>query len=171
MTEPTYGGLTVVELRALHEKATPGPWRAMRDGNQYLDGGRTIVGASRLEGPKRPWNARYVVPAEQLEEVARFTDDDADLIAAVQRALPDLLAAVEAARIKELGDENERMREALTKAAEQFRYYERKHQAKAATSSDSYESGVRTNRAILNREYAEMCEAALGTTPSPEEKS
>jgi hypothetical protein len=52
--------------------------------------------------------------------------------------------------------------EALSKAAEQFRFYEREHLAKAASAPDEREKNIRTNKAILNREYADLCERALG---------
>lgn len=78
-------------LRALVGAADPhiGQVRSDRDGNQYLGCTRSadgtwntpvIVGASRLTGVSRPWNPFYVRPAHELEEVARFTDEVADLI-------------------------------------------------------------------------------------------
>ncbi len=89
-------------LRILLSEATPGPWRSMRDGNQYLDTKymptAKVVGASRLDGPKRPWNPHRLIafgftPDEY--ETARFTDADADLIASAVNALPELLDKLE----------------------------------------------------------------------------
>lgn len=82
----------IQRLLEICEKASSG-WRSMRDGNQYI--GDLIVGASRVEGLLRPWNRHYVVPAEKLEDVSRFVDEDADFIAAARTALPDALREIQ----------------------------------------------------------------------------
>lgn len=77
-------------LRALADAATPGPWRAMRDGNQYIQTGKltpTLVGASRVDGVARPWNPYSFFGGIKLHaefETARFKDADADFIAAAR---------------------------------------------------------------------------------------
>lgn len=91
------------QLQELLAKATPGEWRAMRDGNQFIDTKynptRTCVAASRIPELKRPWNPSALLafgfkPEEY--ETSRFTDADADLIVAMHEALPALLASHEA---------------------------------------------------------------------------
>lgn len=69
----------VLELEA---KATPGPWRSLRDGNHHIPSLRTIKGASRLEGSPPTTSA------------VRLLDEDADLIAATRNTLPELRAAL-----------------------------------------------------------------------------
>lgn len=97
--------LDIPHLRELLAKATPRPWRAMRDGNQYVNATylptAKLVGASRIEGPRRPWNPHAYIaygfkPTEF--ETVRFVDEDADLIAAAVNALPALLDEVERLR-------------------------------------------------------------------------
>jgi hypothetical protein len=71
--------------------ATQIPWRAMRDGNQYLQGASIsprCVGTSRIEGLVRPWNPHAVIAFMKLDaaEECRFTDEDADFIESVQPA-------------------------------------------------------------------------------------
>jgi hypothetical protein len=92
------------ELRRLEAAATPGPWRSMRDGNQYTNTRflptAKLVGASRLEGVTRPWNPnKYVTFGFTPEEfeTPRFLDADADLIAAARNAMPALLASADRA--------------------------------------------------------------------------
>jgi hypothetical protein len=86
------------ELAEKYEKATPGPWRSFRDGNQYIETRymptAKCVGASRLDGVVRPWNPHsYVAFGLKAEEheTARFLDADADCIAAIHSAFPALL--------------------------------------------------------------------------------
>jgi len=55
------------------------------------------------------------------------------------------------------------VREALTKAAEAFRAYERSHNAKAFDASGWLCDPVRMEKATRNRELAELMEAALNT--------
>lgn len=92
---------TLREIEERCEKATPGPWRSMRDGNQYVKTDYMptahCVGASTVEGLVRPWNPhRYVSFGfrPQEFETARFLDEDADFIAAARSDLPLLLAEV-----------------------------------------------------------------------------
>lgn len=91
--------LKAIEERAA--KASPGPWRSMRDGNQYINTRymptARLVGASRVDGVVRPWNphallARGFTPDEY--ETARFLDADADFIAHARDDIPYLLAAL-----------------------------------------------------------------------------
>lgn len=89
------------KLRELDAKATPGPWRVMRDGNQYVDTRYVptakLVGASRIDGVLRPWNPHAAISlgmtSKQHEEV-RFADDDADLVAELRNAVPLILEAI-----------------------------------------------------------------------------
>ncbi len=77
------------ELRRLEREATPGPWYATREGNQYV--GAQCTAASRIEELARPWNPHRSFPwgsAGKEMETARFEDNDADLIAALRNALP-----------------------------------------------------------------------------------
>lgn len=77
-------------LRSLSQAATPGMWRSMRDGNQYLEASymptAKCVGASRIDGPKRPWNPHALIAfgfkPEEYEKV-RMTDADADFVCAL----------------------------------------------------------------------------------------
>lgn len=96
--------LTDAELVAIEEraaKASPGPWRSMRDGNQrintkYLPTAK-LVGASRVDGLVRPWNP-YALLASGFKpeeyETARFLDEDADFIARAREDIPALIAEV-----------------------------------------------------------------------------
>ncbi len=91
------------ELLALSDKATPGPVRSMRDGNQYVNTSylptAKVVGASRLDGLTRPWNPhalmRFGFRPEEYE-TARFLDGDADYIAAIFNRTPALLRVLKA---------------------------------------------------------------------------
>ena len=78
MTERTYGGYTLAELRALCVGATPGPWYALpADFKKWV----TTAGVTDTE-----WRLNH--------------DADAAFVAATREALPDLLdrvAALEAA--------------------------------------------------------------------------
>jgi len=83
------------EWRRLADEATPGPWCSARDGNQYIETSylptAQLVGASRIEEIRRPWNPHaYVsfgITAED-HETARFLDADADFIAQPARQSP-----------------------------------------------------------------------------------
>ena len=101
----------IEELTRLEKAATPRPWQAMREGNQYVDCKKitpTPVGASRVHGVQRPWNpyaaAQFGLTPEHHEAV-RFKDDDADLVVTLCNHLPAILSALK---------ENKRLREALT---------------------------------------------------------
>ena len=92
----------LARLRALAEAATAGPWRAMRNGNQYIhvgegEHGNKLVGTSRIVELERPWNP--YAGRKDDPEVVRLPNADADYIAALS---PDvalaLLAEVEAGR-------------------------------------------------------------------------
>jgi hypothetical protein len=77
-------------LQALSASATPGKWRSMREGNQFVDTSylptAKCVGASRIDGPKRPWNPHALITfgfkPEEYEKV-RMTDADADFVCAL----------------------------------------------------------------------------------------
>ena len=87
------------EIAARCEAATPGSWRAMRDGNQYVETSylptAKCVAASYVDGLVRPWNphayVRFGVRPQEFE-TARFLDADADFIAAARTDIPDLHA-------------------------------------------------------------------------------
>lgn len=84
--------ISLSQLLELAGKATKGPWRAMRDGNQYINGDANLLcGASRIEELTRPHNPWYVKPLHELESVSRFLDKDADFIAA---ANPETVTAL-----------------------------------------------------------------------------
>ena len=101
----------LAHLRRLYAAANPGQWESLRQGNQYLDTDymptAQCVAASRIIGPRRPWNPhKYIAFGFKPEEfeTVRFTDDTADFVAAIVNAAPQLLAmaerVVEAERIK-----------------------------------------------------------------------
>jgi hypothetical protein len=91
------------EIAERAEKATPGPWRSMRDGNQYIgarmrgDNYEHCFGASRIDGIKRPWNPFRMIAfgwrPEEMEDVV-LKDDDADFVAAARTDVPYLLSVV-----------------------------------------------------------------------------
>ncbi len=99
--------MRIARLRARRENAdTPPPWRAMRDGNQYLKTRymptATLVGSSRIDGPHRPWNPHALLAfgfkPEEYETV-RFTDADADFVEAAINHYDALLDIAEAATL------------------------------------------------------------------------
>ena len=83
--------MTDEQLAEIEERlraATPGPWQAMRQGNQYIETDylptAKVVGASVVTGLKRPWNPHAYISfgmRATTHEEARFTDADADFIA------------------------------------------------------------------------------------------
>ena len=89
----------LAEIRErLAKRASRGPWRSLRDGNQYVNTfylpTAKVVGASRVDGLVRPWNPHALVafgfkPAEY--ETSRFIDEDADFIAAAPEDVAYLL--------------------------------------------------------------------------------
>jgi hypothetical protein len=116
--------LTDERLREIEEraaKASPGPWRSLRDGNQYIQTSylptAKCVGASRVEGLVRPWNPHGLLafgfkPSEY--ETARFLDADADFVAHAREDIPALIAEVgrlsaEVAAASRRGAEAERL--------------------------------------------------------------
>lgn len=103
----------IAEIRERTENATPGPWRSMRDGNQYFDveldprtgkatpypkGRGTLVGASIIPQLQRPWNPWWVgdSTSPETQETARFKDADADFIAHSRADIPYLLSHITA---------------------------------------------------------------------------
>lgn len=94
--------IDLVQLRALLAAATPGEWRALEDGNQYVNTSymptAKCVAAARIEGPVRPWNPHaylaFGFKPKEFETV-RFVSADAALICAAVNALPELLAIAE----------------------------------------------------------------------------
>lgn len=117
----------MLDLHPIKERlsaASQGPWRAMRDGNQYvgveLDGrkgknvihpaGRgTLVGASHVEGLVRPWNPWWVgdSTSPETQETVRLKDADADFVAAAPRDIAALIEEVERLRISLRARESE----------------------------------------------------------------
>lgn len=89
-------------MRELMEEATPGPWRAMREGNQYVDCKKltpTLVAASRVHGVQRPWNpyaATQFGLTPEHHEAVRFKDGDADLIVHLVNNAPTIIRLLEA---------------------------------------------------------------------------
>lgn len=78
-------------------------------------------------------------------------------------------AAIPAWNRRHLSAEVKGLREALEKAAQQFRFYEREHQAKAdavyavsGPGRDEYEK--RRAKATTNKTFADLCESALFPT-------
>lgn len=84
---PRFGGHTLAELRALHERATPGPWEAHKPARWNSWNGAHIR-ATGLCVATLPQAADR--PLDQKEA-------DAQIIAAARNALPDLLSAAERA--------------------------------------------------------------------------
>lgn len=90
-------------LAKLSAAATPGAWTSMREGNQYVDTSymptMKCVAASRIDGPKRPWNPHALIhfgfKPEEYEKV-RMTDADADFVCALVNWFRSLSAAPEA---------------------------------------------------------------------------
>lgn len=78
-------------LEELSAKATPGPWRSMRNGNSPCRG--TLVGVSHIEELPRPYN-EHAFAERAHRELSLFRDEDADLIAEMRNALPALIAEV-----------------------------------------------------------------------------
>ena len=106
--------MTDEQLAEIEERlraATPGPWQAMRQGNQYIETDylptAKVVGASVVTGLKRPWNPHAYISfgmRATTHEEARFTDADADFIAHAPTDIAALIAEVK------------RLREALRQA-------------------------------------------------------
>ena len=74
MTDP------IANLRALLEKATPGPWKACRIGEEYRHGGAVCTGDA------------------QIVDWVRSGKNDQALIVAAVNALPKLLAVAQCAQ-------------------------------------------------------------------------
>lgn len=103
MTDPTTP--SVSQLRALLEKATPGPWQAMRDSHRTIvpsSHSHLLLGGSILpdEDARRfAWPiARMCDPNGLPRWTAEQTTDNAALIAAAVNALPTLLDELESLR-------------------------------------------------------------------------
>ena len=89
----------IAELRALSEKATPGPWRDQKQ----CDGAYMHIGSEQ----GGDWVASISLPSGPYYEhkEGRYTEDqqveiNAAFIAAARTALPELLDALEAEREK-----------------------------------------------------------------------
>ena len=92
--------------RLVEKLSNGGNWRSMRQGNQAVNISSQYpfkgehCGASIVEGLPRAWNPHFVgidvftLPKEFNE--SRFTDADADFIAAAPALVRDLLALIEA---------------------------------------------------------------------------
>lgn len=92
--------LRLAQIRERLEKIS-GPWRSMRDGNQYIKTRylptAKVVAASRIDGLVRPWNPHaYVAFGFKPEEfeTSRFLNADADFIAEAPADVTYLLAAL-----------------------------------------------------------------------------
>ena len=53
----------------------------------------------------------------------------------------------------------------VQKCAEQFRFYEKNHRQKALTAMSPADSQAAMDRAEVNRDMAEQCEALLAPAP------
>lgn len=88
----------VDQIRERLAATTPGQWRSMNEGNQYLGTHylptAKLVGASRVDGLPRPWNPHAMVAFMKLDpaEVSRFVDADADFIAMSREDMAFLLS-------------------------------------------------------------------------------
>jgi len=91
----------LAEISERAKKASPAPWRAMADGNQYIKTNyipaAVVVAAARVDGLVRPWNPHALLafgfkPEEY--ETARFLSDDADFIAAARNDVPDMASEI-----------------------------------------------------------------------------
>ena len=151
------------EWRRLADEATPGPWCSARDGNQYIETSylptAQLVGASRIEEIRRPWNPHaYVsfgITAED-HETARFLDADADFIAAAREAVPALLDEV--ARLR---NENEQFLFQISLLREKLEH----SVAVAETEAPLVALGQRAIDYYLDTGYCVFCDAddVLGT--------
>ena len=104
----------LARLEALVQAATPGPWRAMHDGNSKLADG-IGCGQSRVDGLPRPYNPRWIgyrtaETAEARHRTTMLVDADAAFIAAARDAVPALVAEV-----RRLAKEKEGIRRALAR--------------------------------------------------------
>jgi hypothetical protein len=96
--------IDIDQIEKMWAAATPGPWRALRDGNQRIGSG--LVGTSRIPELERPYN-RYAARPEDPHMV-RFRDEDAIAIAAAPEHIAWLVA-----RVRELGANVRTLRAAL----------------------------------------------------------
>ena len=89
---------------AICDAATPGPWRSMRRGNQFIEAKylptARVVAASEIPELVRPWNPHACISFMKLDaaETARFIDADADFIAAARTGYPEALRDLKLAR-------------------------------------------------------------------------
>lgn len=116
----TYGGKTEQELRALHEAAMSEPWEEYADGDEWW-----ISGGADDEPEKQGFVCYSGTPHIWAEQA------DIDLTVAARNALPDLLAALEAAEatitnkeaaLEAYRVENEQLRSAIKEALDEYDY-------------------------------------------------
>ena len=103
MPEPTYGGLTTTELRALVERATAGPWawsinKRSRDVRLYAQHSGQLTVMDFVRWGMQAAQPRFrVPPLDLMEEMSEcHPHPDAKLIVAAVNALAPLLDAHEA---------------------------------------------------------------------------
>lgn len=107
------------EVLSTAEKATPRPWRVMRDGNQYVgEDGSKLVGASRIEEVPRARNPNRLAGWPLLQHVTRFRDEDAAFIVTACNAAEALSRAVIEGEERERGLEQDCARMASERACE-----------------------------------------------------
>jgi len=82
------------EIKARVEKATPGPWRVVTDGEMPFDGQEGALAYMGDDGGDGP--AVHVSCSNAVE--ARDVVDDAAFVAAARQDIPDILAEVERLR-------------------------------------------------------------------------
>lgn len=175
MTDPA-DGLDLPALERLCKAATPGPWHYW----QYTD----ADGDPRLDGKAYQCHCFSTSPPVDEFSGIELREEDARFIAVARTALPQALATIRArdeevrrlkSYVRQLEDMTTGLKlnadavqarvaeleAALTKAAEQFRWYKHLHAAKA--SEDGYAKARR------NAEMAEMCETALAGQPAAAE--
>jgi hypothetical protein len=136
-------------LRALVEKATKGRWHLNRHQRGHYFGNITSD-LSEIGFPNGIRTIGLILKYAPEDEQAT----NAALWIAAHEDLPALL------------DEVEALRAALGKVSNQFRFYEREHLARARQVAGTVEETNRTIKAEANRQFADMCDAALGrSTP------
>lgn len=145
MTDP----VDIIELRALLEKATPGPWVIARPEQKGEDWPHGIIVAATARG----------LGIYASGDTATFPSADRAMIAAARNALPALLDEIEALKhdngryvtiASDLATEIERLREALRNAV-------------GYLEADDAEE--RPDARNIRRKLLLQCHAALGSKP------
>lgn len=95
------------EWQKLSGAASPGPWKSMRNGNQYLNTTylptARVVATSVVQGLPRPWNPHRLLAfglSAKDYETSRFLDEDADFISMAREAIPQMIEEIRLLRGK-----------------------------------------------------------------------